>query len=159
MQWRLRRWGLVAQGLQLFKQKLHPYADELDELGVGAFVGFLALAVVDADVSDFGEVADQLAHLARQPGSVLESAGAQAIEKPLTPLRQCRGSRVDGLLFLGQQQLELHLGSFQGAGRVNIKLAQGRRGQGVGATFGKDLLQPILEAITDRGAQATARER
>src|SRR5205823_9451771 len=58
---------------------LHPH--ELDQLRVGALVGLQILAGIDPGARDFGEVAHDLAGLARQPGGVRDAAGAQSVEK------------------------------------------------------------------------------
>ena len=57
---------MIAQGAELIEHELHADTDEFDQLGVGAFVRFVSLLSVDRNMCDFGQVADDLAYVARK---------------------------------------------------------------------------------------------
>ena len=140
---------------QLLEQELHSHPHELDQLRVGALVGLQILAGIDPGARDFGEVAHDLAGLARQPGGVRDAAGAQSVEKTLTPFGERRGARIDRFLVPGQQQLELHVRLQQRLRGARVQLAQRRHRGCFRASLGQDLAQPVLEAVARRAAQTT----
>jgi hypothetical protein len=62
-----------------------PHAHELGQFRQRRFVGFLAVARIDAGTRDLGQIAHDLAQLSRQALRIGGTAGAKAIQEPGAP--------------------------------------------------------------------------
>jgi hypothetical protein len=112
--------GMGAKRLVLLENELHAYPHELDELGVGVFVGFFGVGA-DTRMRDLGEIAHDLADVSGKAACVVDAGRTEAIQKPLAPLGERRSTRIERVFVTRQQRLELHLLAGQGFTRRSVK--------------------------------------
>ncbi|MEN9705350.1 MAG: hypothetical protein RLZZ393_1229 [Pseudomonadota bacterium] len=143
----------VTQGIELFEHELHADADELEQFRVGILVGRITILGIDLEARDFGEVLQDLRHLATRRVDVPEQTGADAVEETLAPLPECRRALGEIHVIARQQRLELHFLALQGFDR-GLENPLQRPGNAIDrAAFRQYFGAPVLEGVGGSDAQ------
>ena len=134
-----------AKGGEFVEHQLHADAKELDQLRVGLFLDLQFLGADGPGVRHLREVSQHLGDALGQRIAVRGAGRAEPVQESLAPRAQRLDPRIERVLVIGQQRLEIHLLAGE---RGDGRLAQaGERPAPADGLVRQDLVDPFHEAV------------